>query len=139
MRTQFHITRDYVRAHRDWYFCFGDNEYRSGYGGQAIAMRGEPNAIGIRTKVRPGMNKDDYWYDKTYGENCQKIDQDLNNVAGHLLQGKTVVIPEGIGSGLSELPKRAPATYRYLKKRLELLDELTKSGAGPNAVDGTER
>lgn len=45
-----HISRAYVRANRDKLFLFGDNLERRGFGGQAAAMRAEPNAVGIPTK-----------------------------------------------------------------------------------------
>ena len=47
------ITREYVRANPDKIFLFGDNLEQRGLGGQAAAMRGEPNAVGIPTKKRP--------------------------------------------------------------------------------------
>ena len=49
------ITRQYVKAHPNVYFVFGDNEVRRGYGGQAKEMRGELNTVGVRTKRTPGQ------------------------------------------------------------------------------------
>ncbi len=55
------ITRDMVRAEPDARFVFGDNVEREGFGGQAAAMRGEPNAIGVATKWSTGGAEHDYY------------------------------------------------------------------------------
>jgi len=96
------ITRQIVKNNRDKIFLFGDNLQRKGYGGQAKAMRGEPNAVGIPTKKKP------FW----------QIKPDFD------FEYDTIVIPsDGIGTGLAELPQRAPETYKHLLKRLlELSD-----------------
>jgi hypothetical protein len=44
------ITREMVQADRNTVYVFGDNVARHGLGGQAKAMRGEPNTIGVSTK-----------------------------------------------------------------------------------------
>lgn len=72
------ITRQFIQEHPDWLFLFGDNEERSGYGGQAREMRGEPNSIGVRTKAKPSNSKDSYWYDSSFTDNINMIDQDLS-------------------------------------------------------------
>ena len=55
------ISRAYVRANRDKLFLFGDNLERRGFGGQAAAMRGEPNAVGIPTKKKPSYAGDAFF------------------------------------------------------------------------------
>lgn len=60
-RMQF-ITREYVRANRDKLFLFGDNLERRGLGGQAAAMRDEPNAIGIPTKKSPSYKNAAFFF-----------------------------------------------------------------------------
>ncbi|MBK6589930.1 MAG: hypothetical protein IPG22_16715 [Acidobacteria bacterium] len=52
------ITRAFVREHRDRIFLYGDNLTRRGFGGQAAAMRGEPNVVGIPTKKLPSNRED---------------------------------------------------------------------------------
>ena len=47
------ITRDDLKSNRNQIYVFGDNMIREGYGGQAAAMRGEPNSFGIPTKWLP--------------------------------------------------------------------------------------
>lgn len=107
-----HITRDYVRANPRAVFLFGDNLARKGFGGQAKAMRGEPNAIGVPTKRYPGTRDADYWTDAAYEENTHHIDEALASIPK---DAECVVIPDaGLGAGLAELPVRAPRTYRYL-------------------------
>lgn len=103
------ITRDMLRAEPDAVFVFGDNCQRVGMGGQAGAMRGEPNAIGVATKFAPGMSDRDFYSDGD-PRALSTVAFDLHLVASRLLDGCTVYVPrDGLGTGLSELPKRAPA------------------------------
>lgn len=115
------ITRDMVRLDREARFCFGDNLLRRGYGGQAGEMRGEPNAIGIATKRFASMmhlaffsdNQPDAWI---------AVNRDIERVAIALQQGRTVYVPKaGLGTGLSQMPKRAPRLYEHLCNRFREL------------------
>jgi hypothetical protein len=47
------LTRKDLRRRPDIIFLFRDNLEQRGFGGQAKAMRGEPNAIGIPTDKKP--------------------------------------------------------------------------------------
>ena len=71
------ITRDYVRANRDKLFLFGDNLEQRGLGGQAAAMRGEPNAIGIPTKKSPSYRADAFFSDDEFEQNKAAVDAAL--------------------------------------------------------------
>lgn len=103
------ITRDMLRSAPDSRFVFGDNCQRVGLGGQAGAMRGEPNAIGVATKFAPGMADSDFYRDGSIAA-LQSVSFDLNLVAQALVGGRTIYVPrDGLGTGLSELPQRAPA------------------------------
>lgn len=115
------IRREDLRAEPEAIFLFGDNEARAGFGGQAGAMRGEPNALGIRTKRRPGTEPDDYWTngDDATARQTAMVDEDLAVAEKHLVAGRAVYLPEsGLGTGLAELPRRAPRTFAHLKRRL---------------------
>jgi len=120
---QKYIRRTDVRAHPDWLYVFGDNDARVGFGGQAYEMRGEPNAVGVRTKADPGtVIGRSYWSDDNYAENCRKVDEDLVRVRDYLANGGTVVIPEdGIGTGHAALGRFAPKTLNYV---LRIINEL---------------
>lgn len=114
------ITRADVRANRDVLYLFGDNEERRGLGGQAKEMRGESNAIGVRTKRSPSTHEDAFWSDDKLYQGIAMIDEDLKPAFRHLDAGGIVVIPmDGLGTGLSELPARAPAIYAHLEKRIQ--------------------
>jgi len=92
-------------------FIFGDNLEKKGYGGQAKVARGEPNAYGVPTKVRPCMNYDDaFFYDIDYDKIVPKIDEAIDLVP----LDKPIVIFPKIGLGFSELDVRAPRIYKYL-------------------------
>lgn len=109
------ITRDMLRAEPEARFVFGDNVARAGYGGQAREMRGEPNAIGVATKWRPGVRSFDFFEDDGDPEMEYSVDEDLARVTNELESGRTVYFPsDGIGTGLSELPTRAPELHKYI-------------------------
>lgn len=111
------VNTEYLR-----YYLFGDNVARVGRGGQAKAMRDEPNAIGIATKNGPTMNPKDMWIEKNHTDFItfkNIIDKDLEAVYDVLEQDGLVVIPtDGLGTGLSKLPTNAPLTNEYLDNLL---------------------
>ena len=95
-------------------YIFGDNVMRAGKGGQAI-IRDCQNSFGIVTKWAPGKLPRDYFSD---------FDTSLNHIKYDLIQLKdylkdtiidTVVFPaDGLGTGLSDLPNKAPDTYKEM-------------------------
>lgn len=115
------ITREMVRANPDARFVFGDNTIRLGLGGQAGAMRGEPNAIGVATKRRPGMSDPDFFSDE-HPTALRIIDADIDRVVTALLEGRTIYVPrDGLGTGLSQLPTRAPKLHQHITDRFRSL------------------
>jgi len=111
VRKQQWIMRSDLVNNPDVTYIFGDNEERQGLGGQAKEMRGQPNSVGVATKRLPSQMDDSYWTDDHAAHNLTVMYNDLYPVFEGLLQGKPVVIPsDGIGTGLSELPTRAPLT-----------------------------
>lgn len=124
---QARIARNDLKQNANTLYVFGDNDQRQGYGGQAAAMRGEPNAVGIRTKAKPLRGADAYWSDATYAENIRKIDEDMARLFAH--QGPIVLPEAGIGTGLAELKQRAPKTFQYLQERLADLEQGRKPSA----------
>lgn len=116
------IFRSDLQANPDVKYLFGDNLVRTGYGGQAKEMRDEPNAIGIATKKTPSNRPGEFFTDEDFEANCAVIDNDLKEAFEHQRSGGILVIPaDGLGTGLSELPKRAPRTNAYLVERLQAL------------------
>ena len=119
------ITRADLQANPDRVYLFGDNLLRIGMGGQAGAMRGEPNAIGVATKKAPGMADRDFFTDAEYSANCAQIDHDLTRAFEAKTRGRVIVIPsDGLGTGLSEMPTRCPRTLEYLNGRLAELEDV---------------
>lgn len=120
--TQKWIERVDLQNNPDVYFLFGDNTIRRGMGGQAGAMRGEPNAIGIATKMTPTSESNAFFDDRDLNTNCHVIAQDFRKAFQMRDQGHMIVIPaDGLGTGLSELPERAPKTNEFLEWMLALL------------------
>ncbi len=127
---QYRIYRSDLTLNPDVYYCFGDNDDRIGLGGQAAEMRGESNAIGIRTKKSPGHADRDFYKDEEFDECARKIDEDFAKVEVMLKGGRAIVFPtEGFGTGLSELKKYAPKLLEYIEETMvRLADEYTVMG-----------
>lgn len=108
------ISRKNLREFPDCRYVFGDNVRRSGFGGQAKEMRGEPNAIGVVTKWAPSMAPLAFFDDTL---ECKALVlMDLALVQKALDDGLTVVVPsDGIGTGLSRLPQVAPQLDKFIK------------------------
>ena len=118
-----------ARANPDVLYLFGDNGIRKGYGGQAGAMRGERNAVGVRTKRLPSNDDAAFFSDADYDDIITMIDNDLSPVKKHLRRGGIVVVPlDGLGSGLSDLPTRAPRVNAYLVEELRRLEDIEPLG-----------
>jgi hypothetical protein len=120
------ITRDLVRSMPDALFLFGDNMARRGMGGQAAAMRGEPNAVGVPTKWTPSSGNDAYFTDAD-GENMAvrlAIVEPFQLARDYLRRGFDVVVPEdGLGTGLAKLSSKAPRIHAYIERHIEALTE----------------
>ncbi len=124
--TQKFIFRSDLRNNPTVKYLFGDNLVRKGLGGQAKEMRGEPNAIGVATKSTPTSGSNAYFSDAYFEDNMKVIETDLGPAIDHLRGGGILVIPEdGLGTGLSELPTRAPRTNAALVQMLEDLEGCT--------------
>jgi len=118
------INREDLRRNEDVLYVFGDNTIRKGMGGQAGAMRGEENAVGVATKYQPSMHPAAFFGDEPAEVEAQNriIDEDMKPLFKKVKTGGIVVWPtDGIGTGLSELPQRAPSTYDYLEQKLAAL------------------
>ena len=114
------IYRADLRGNPNVLYVFGDNEARAGLGGQAAEMRNEPNAVGVRTKRTPGTGPGDYWSDDKFEKYAHFIEVDFAPVIDHLKRGGVVVIPlDGLGTGLSELSRRAPRVADFLDRYVQ--------------------
>lgn len=113
-RTDLWYTSERLRANPNFTFVFGDNCQRHGKGGQA-AIRDEPNAMGLATKWAPATRAEDYFDD----DDIDLIAPDIIRVLV-LAQTRDVIIPFSdrveLGTGLSQLPERAPALYAVLSQ-----------------------
>lgn len=124
------IKREDLQANPNIIYLFGDNQLRIGLGGQAKEMRGEPNAVGIATKMSPSefMSDDQFDFNKSIIDyDFKKIKYKTARVSGfwNYIKGRTIVVvpTDGLGTGLAELPTRAPKTYAYLCEKLEQLKD----------------
>lgn len=120
-----HITREMVRADSNTVFVFGDNMARTGYAGQAKEMRGEPNSIGVPTKWSPNKHWESYFNDNDWLNDkvSLAIHCAFRAMRGALDAGRNVFIPsDGLGTGLAELPRRAPRIHREIEERIAALE-----------------
>ena len=127
IKYQKFITRQDLKNNPNDIYLFGDNLMKVGLGGQAREMRGEPNAIGIPTKFAPGNAPEDFFSDLDFQMIQRKYDVLFANLGELLRGGKTIVIPEaGLGTGLADLPNKAPMIYAEL---CDLLAELAATAS----------
>lgn len=113
------ITRKNVRDQPSVLFVFGDNMQRRGLAGQAKAMRGEPNAIGVPTKWAPDTRQESYFSDDDFEDVRPSIDAVFNRLRREIERGLDVVIPaDGLGTGLADLPARAPRIHSYIEGKI---------------------
>lgn len=124
------ITEVEVLARLDRTYVFGDNMRRYGSAGQAHAMRGKPNVIGVPTKHSPGMEDSDFFSDLDWGRRTgatvvrHRIEAAFGVLESILAAGHDVVIPAaGIGTGLAQLPTRAPLIHAAIEQRVADLEQ----------------
>lgn len=113
-------TPELLKANPNKLFLFGDNNTRTGKGGQAI-IRDEPNAMGISTKLLPKNTPEAFMSDDQLADNKAVIDSDIKKAKDRAAkEGKTIVLPKGgFGTGLASLATKAPQTFAYLNQRLQ--------------------
>jgi hypothetical protein len=112
-----------LRAEPEARFVFGDNVLRRGRGGQAAEMRGEPNAIGVVTKWNPVMREASFFRDHD-PDIAEGVERDLRLIWRALKDGRVVYFPtSGIGTGLADLPARAPILHARIEKYIKALAE----------------
>jgi hypothetical protein len=116
-------TESLVKNNRDIYFVFGDNLIGKGKGGQAI-IRDEPNTIGVPTKKLPNNHSKSFFNDEEFESNKKAINKAFKKILKKLNDGFFIALPtNGLGTGLSRLPEKAPLTNDYLKKLINKLKE----------------
>ena len=99
-------------------YVFGDNNIRSGFGGQAKEMRGESNAIGIRTKWFPTNNLNAFFSDSEIAIIRSMWDMDFKPLYRH--KGVIVMPLQGIGTGRAKL---SPLLLKTLNSYIQRLTE----------------
>lgn len=133
MRYANYITRAMVRAEPKTLFVFGDNMARIGFGGQAKEMRGEINTVGIPTKWKPSHAESSYLRDDDFERVRPEIDAAFVRLTLHLVIGGDIVWPTaGIGTGLAELPERAPLIWNYIEAERIGLEKLAAEMSLPS-------
>lgn len=113
-----------VKKHTNALFVYGDNDIHRGKGGQAI-IRDLPNTVGIPTKKYPSNHPSSFYTDQEYVKNLIKISNAINNIIDKSINYKYVVLPEdGFGTGLAQLPTKAPKTFSFLVEAIDNLKQI---------------
>ena len=117
-KTSKRFSREHCRTNPTTLFIFGDNLQRYGEGGQAIIRR-QTNTIGLATKKKPENSEESYFTDIEYEENCKIIEEDIQRIKEYSKDYKSVAFAQfGLGTGLSDMPRKCPKTFCYLTIRL---------------------
>jgi len=111
-------TPELLSQYEDYTFVFSDNEQRTGTGGQAI-IRECHNTFGVATKRKPSNQPESFMTD------CSKdlltVQYDLAQLLEIYYSGKTLVFPAaGLGTGLAQLPERAPTIFKEMNEFLQI-------------------
>ncbi len=110
-----------VRKYPKWLFLFGDNDQKTGTGGQAC-IRHESNTAGIPTKKRPSNLKLSFYTDEEFKDNDDKIFNAIEHIKYIMVDYDAIVFPaNGFGTGLADLPTKAPKTFQILKQHVKNL------------------
>jgi len=86
-----------------------------------------PTPVGIPTKWAPRRDEGAYFSDEAWDiERARRaVDIAFERLENYCKSGGIVVIPkQGIGTGLAELPTRAPKLYQYICDRIRDLEAL---------------
>ena len=107
------FTPELCRTNPEMIFIFGDNTERVGTAGQAC-IRTFTNTIGVATKWAPDYKDTSYFTDSL---DCYHvIRKDWLKVLEAHDEGHTLCLPEdGLGTGLSMLPEKAPQLAKWLE------------------------
>jgi len=97
-------------------FVYGDNDLSFGKRGQAC-IRDCVNAHGIPTKRAPDNSRDAFYSDQYYSHCCGQIERAIREILKANYE-KIVFPRDGLGTGLADLPRKAPKVYAYLTGRL---------------------
>lgn len=117
-------TRDMIRRNPKALFVFGDNLMRVGYGGQAAEARGEPNVVGIVTKMSPSA----FLYDTQYLIVREPLETSFVILAQHLRSGGDIVWPaDGVGTGLARLNETGPLLFEFIIQARDYLFSIASS------------
>jgi len=114
---QKYIQRADLKRNPDGLYVFGDNMERRGFGGQAREMRGEPNAVGIPTKISPSMASSAFLTDDMFHTWMDEARPDFDRISNHDI----IIWPyDGIGSGRARLRTSAPKILKCIDNFLAL-------------------
>lgn len=129
------ITRDDLTINQGARYLFGDNVKRTGVGGQAAVMRGEPNAWGIATKWAPSARVKDYFSDDQYDDIAGILKVDFAEPLDWVTRGGILIVPaRGLGTGLAKLAASAPRVNQLMRQHVRGLVAAGAAHGVPSSV-----
>jgi len=114
----------YVLDHPKCAFIFGDNDQGTGKKGQAV-IRDCQNAYGIPTKKKPTLEEDAFYTDDEDTQNINHFREAIESIMIDIKKYDVIYLPvDGLGTGLSELDKRAPKTFAKMNTMIRDMIEI---------------
>lgn len=117
-----HISRTFVKEHRDYIFVYGFDVRGLGCEGQPWAFHGESNCYPVPTLEKYCPSSKIFFNDGNFTYYANIIDDYIDKIARDAFISKKPVIPcRKIGMGCSQLHFVAPRLFAYLQKRLNVI------------------
>lgn len=108
---------DDIKSNKNKLYIFEDNNARVGKG---VIIRDLSNTLSIRTKKGPSNKPVAFLSDNELDINIKNIREDILNIVYQMNKYSSILLSKnGYGSGLAQLDRFAPETFKFLNKLLE--------------------
>src|SRR5215813_5311632 len=108
----YRITREYIQAHREYTFLYGQDYQQKGALGQAWFCVGEPNTFPVFTLYR-------YCANPEYFKDCDLHKSYIGCSFWNIPSAKFIIPFPKIGEGCSRMREYAPNLLKLIKQRIE--------------------
>lgn len=112
------IYRKFIQSHPEYIFIYGCDYFNKSFFGQSNHAFGEPNAFGVPTIYKICASGIHFFDDGMFDFFKGIIDERI----GKIPTGEKPIIPfPKIGCGYSEMDRKAPKLYNYLKSKIDTI------------------
>lgn len=114
----WHITREFIQAHRDYNFLYSTNVFNSSPNqGQAYHAQREPNCYGIPVRYRfCRSNLNSY-----FNDNDSNTRQIIINAINKVPTDKPIIPFHGMGTGNSRMKELAPKLLAWMNEQVTVI------------------